>query len=174
MRRPAAYWWAFWAVFAASMVIYVTMTTWTLPTIEAEAGGLPAFDMRPTGYHIDAAREFLGALNDTGRALYTGPQRIMDLFYPGLLALSLWLGLWGLYRPRVALPLCLAVLVGAVGDYTENHLVAGMLATPLDALTADQVARASTWTVVKSIGDTIGLTALLIGGLAAFWRRRRA
>jgi len=39
----------FWMIFAVMMGVYLVMVLWSLPLIMADAGGLPAFDLRPTG-----------------------------------------------------------------------------------------------------------------------------
>ncbi len=155
------------------MAIYVTMITWTLPTIQAAAGGLPAFDMRPGGYDFAAAQTFLTALSQDGRDLYLGAQHRLDLIYPGLLALTLILGLRLVWAPRLATQFSIAACVAAVADYTENMLVGRMLRQTVDAVTPDMVASANWATLVKSAGDTIAMTALLIGGLLALYRRFR-
>ena len=80
---------AYWLIFALMLAVYGAMVIWTLPAISDGAGGLIAFDLRPTGYSIPEARAFLSSLNDDARALYLGPQGRLDMVYPALLGLVL-------------------------------------------------------------------------------------
>ena len=89
---------AFWTLVAITLAIYASMLIWTLPRITAAADGHVPFDMRPGGYSFDDAREFLTCLQPDGRTIYLGPQAVLDLIYPGLLAIVLTISLWTLTR----------------------------------------------------------------------------
>ncbi|MBL4766770.1 MAG: hypothetical protein JKY94_03520 [Rhodobacteraceae bacterium] len=162
---------AYWIVFAVTMAIYLTMLTWTLPAISADAAGLVPFDMRPFGYTPDEARSFLAALGDRGRALYLGPQHRLDLLYPVLLAIVLAGAVAGLIADRrLRVLLYLAILGGMFSDYTENTFVALMLKSTEPV--PDRLALfANNATVIKS-----GLTGFamigVLGGLVLAGIRR--
>lgn len=151
---------AYWLCVLAALSVYAAMVLWTLPTIAREAGGLPAFDLRPFGYSEAEARAFLTALSAEGRALYTGPQRVLDLFYPALLGISLigpvlWLVQSGLWR---------AVFIGVIlsataSDYLENYLVAGLLAGDIQA---HAIFAASRMTMLKSALDSCAFVIVLV------------
>jgi hypothetical protein len=154
----------FWALVALTLTTYAAMLTWSLPTLSAAAGGLAPFDMRPGGYGLAEAEAFLRALTPDGRHFYKTVQHRLDIAYPGLLALTLFLAIvgaaprrFGLWRYALATP---AIGV-AVFDWFENAAVAGMLRAGVDGLTGAMVASASTWTVLKSGATTLTMTILV-------------
>lgn len=162
----------FWAVILATGVVYLTMVLWSLPEIARQAGGIPPFDMRPTGYSAEEARAFLSALGDEGRAFYRDVQHWLDLAFPGLFALSLILGFLKLAPRPLALVLSAVAIASAGFDWSENAAVAGLLAAPDPTDAA--IAAASRMTVLKSVCVTVALTALLLLGVWAVWQRWRA
>jgi hypothetical protein len=167
MRRRVLYW----SLFAAMLFVYGAMLGWTLPGITEGAGGLPPFDLRLTGYSGDEARAFLAALNAPGRALYLGPQRILDMAYPALLAMVLAGALFRFVAHRwVRLGLVLVVLGGMVADYRENYLVALMLGHD-GAVPEALVIAASRATVIKS--GLTGFAMLALGVALALAAGRR-
>lgn len=167
----------FWVLLCATVAVYALMVFWTLPGIADEAGGLVPFDMRPGGYDFDAARAFLTALSDTGRALYLGRQHWLDSFYPGLMAATVCLALWRL-TPRAApgwLRFGILILPWAAAgfDWLENALVRQLLLATPDAVTAQAVAAASRATLAKSVLTTIAAVVVLVLVLRRFWVRWR-
>ena len=155
---------AFWALFAVTMAIYALMVLWTLPGIAADAGS-PAFDMRPAGYSHAEAQAFLGGLTDSGRSIYEGPQRVLDLAYPALLALVLsWSAFWATHdrAPAIGLAICALALLGMCADYAENAAVARMLTAGADGISEAQVGWAARFTLVKSGATTLAMVALLL------------
>ncbi len=155
---------AYWIVFAVTLAIYLTMLTWTLPGIRADAAGLVPFDMRPMGYSPDEARSFLAALGDKGRALYLGPQAQLDLLYPLVLAIVLAGAVSALIADwRLRGILYIFILGGMLADYTENTFVALMLeyTEPVPDRLASLASKA---TVVKSVSTGIAMVVVL-GGL---------
>lgn len=171
---------AFWFLAGATIVVYLFMVLLTLPYIQSQAGGLAPFDMRPLGYSFDEAKAFLSALTPEGKAYYLGPQHWLDLFFPGLIAATLYCALVVLLRPYMGgngrFVAALAAFV-AVFDWLENGAVAGMLNAGPEGVTADMVAAASRWTLLKSGVSAVVYTAVLVLALVAGWRlwkRRRA
>ena len=162
----------FWAVVAAALAVYAAMVLWSIPRIQAEAGGLPVFDMRPGGYGIEEARAFLTALSDEGRDFYLRVQHRLDLIYPALLALATG---WALLRLAPGggawRLLALVPVPGMVFDWLENGAVARMLTAGPEGLTAAMVERASFWSQLKA-GFTTGSLSLLLILLALRALRR--
>lgn len=166
---------AFWLVFLAMAAVYATMLLWTLPTISAAAGGLAPFDMRPLGYSFEQARAFLAALTEEGRKLYLDVQHRLDLVYPLLLAATLVLGCLLLTSSMPLRWLVIApALLGMVFDYLENAAVADMLTAGHQQLTAELVAEASRWTLLKSLATTVAMLLVLALLLWRVFARRRA
>ena len=113
--------------------------------------GLGNFDGRLLGYDVDAARAYLSALSDQGRALYLGPFRWVDTVFPILVACAIGGTIW---RTALGFPVAqriamLGVVVAyLVVDLSENAFVAQMLRSvgPVSAELAD---RASDMTQMK-------------------------
>jgi membrane protease YdiL (CAAX protease family) len=155
----------YWGLFGLTLAIYVTMLGWSLPTVSAAAGGLTPFDMRPSGYSFAEAVAFLSALSDDGASFYLQVQQVLDIFYPGLLALTLFFAIaallpspWGHWRWLPAV----AALPVAIFDYLENHAVAAMITAGANGVTPELVAFASQWTVFKSISSMVAMSLVLL------------
>ncbi len=159
-------------LFATTLLVYVVMVTWTLPGIANNAGGMPAFDMRPGGYSLEVAQAFLLALGAEGRSLYTGPQRWLDIAYPAMLAAVLMFSIAYFVKPGVIRwILMIFPIVGAAADYLENIAVAGMLATVPTDVTLQTVSAASRWSVLKASCTTVA--GLVVLAMLAFAMGRR-
>ena len=168
MRRATV----FWALFMAALALYLVIVLWSLPRISAEAGGLSPFDMRPMGYSLDEARDFLTALSDSGRTFYLGTQHRLDWLYPALLGTAFALGFSLLFRGGLLWLLILLSACVVAFDWLENLAVADLLRAEPAALDVDQVAAAARWSVLKSAATTLAWIALVAGGILALWRRR--
>ncbi len=160
----------FWTLFAIAMSVYLTMVLWSLPHLQQMAGGLSAFDMRPTGYSPPEARALIAALGSPGADFYLNTQMWLDTAYPGLLAGVLVLAFFKLAKGWLVWLLCAGAIVMAFSDYLENRAVAGMLRAGPEALTDAMVENASNWTLLKSISSTLVFVALLILLMIAVWR----
>lgn len=168
----------FWLILASALGLYAVMLAWSIPTISTAAGGLPIFDMRPTGYDFAAATTFLKALSAEGRRFYLQVQHRLDLVYPPLLALATaWATLW--LAPtgwRRAWPLLVAPAVfGAIFDLLENSAVTALLTAPLDQITPAAVARASHFSQLKAAFNIVSMLLVLLVLLlwAIRWRKAR-
>lgn len=155
----------FWGLVGLTLAVYGLMLAWSLPTISAAAGGLPPFDMRPGGYDLAEARAFLSALTTDGAAFYVGVQQPLDLAYPALIALTMFVSI-AATAPRILgrwrwVPAALAVPV-AVFDYFENHAIAVMIETGPSRLSPELVLNASQWTVLKSMTTTAAMVVLIV------------
>lgn len=161
---------------------FVSMHFWTMPRIRAGAGGLDIFDLWMNGYPPSYAHLFLDRLSPEARALYLGPQRLLDTIMP--IALTGFLAALGYLLTRrwswwLAIGLTLFPLVYFTFDMLENAQVAAMLRAPS---VPDRMAEvASRFTVLKA--ETLRLavaavtfTAVLRGALSAarLWRKEEA
>ena len=154
----------YWGLVGLTLAVYAVMLTWSLPTVSRAAGGLVPFDMRPGGSTHAEAVAFLSALTAQGTRFYLDVQQRLDIAYPALIALTLFLsiaaaapgrlGRWRWALAGVALPI-------AAFDYLENHAVALMIAADPRRLGPELVAEASRWTVLKSGATTIAMVILL-------------
>ncbi len=155
----------FWLVVATAIALYGVMVMWSLPIIANDAGGLLAFDMRPTGYVFEEARLLLSALSPETTAFYLNVQQRLDILFPFFQSLAIG---WAIFR---LLPhrwrgwrygVALVALPGMVFDYLENIIVAEMLNAGAKGLTRQMVDLASYYTQMKSIFVTISMTLLLV------------
>ena len=163
----------FWLLFAVAMAVYLTMVLWSLPHLRQMAGGLPAFDLRPTGYTPEEARALIRALAPSGADFYLNVQHWLDTAYPALMAAVLILAFAKLARGFWIWVLAIGALVAAACDYMENRAVAGMLRAGPDAVSDARANGASGWTLWKSASSTVVFLAL--AGLLArmCWQRLR-
>ena len=155
-------WKIYWVVVAATVTNYLIMVLWSLPLVSEMAGGGVPYDMRPGGYSLDDAREFLMAITDEGRDFYLNTQQFLDLFYPTLMAITIAIPLAHLVPRYWGWTLAALAIAAGVIDHLENSAVAVMLQVEPDALTEAMVSTASNWTLAKSISTTIALVALLL------------
>lgn len=163
----------FWILFTVMVGVYLVMALWSIPKITADAGGLLAFDLRPTGYSFAEAQAFLTALSDEGRGFYLNVQHMLDGAYPALFAVVMVMAFNHLFAGWPRWGAIALALAGAGFDYMENTAVAVMLRAG-DELSAAMVATASQWTVLKSGAVTLALLALIAGLLMAWLRKRKA
>ncbi len=144
--------------------VFMAMSVWSLALIEAEAGGQPAFDLRFSGYALAEAQAFLTALSAEGRAMYLGPQAVLDTIYPPAAAVVLAIGAWVLtpgWPGWLRLVLVAVAACGMTADLMENSAVRALLQTGADQITVDQVARANMLTLAKSLCNTVSILVIL-------------
>lgn len=172
----ATVWKYYWGLVLVTLGFYATILLWSLPKVAASAGGLVPFDLRPAGYSVASANEFLAAISEEGRRFYLGPQHQLDAIFPLLMGCSLGFGLFGLLKGKarslrfmaLALP-----FVAASADTMENQAVKAMLlAAPV---TDEMILSANQWTLLKSGATTLSilwLTLLLLSRLSVRLRQR--
>jgi hypothetical protein len=160
----------FWILFLLTISVYLTMILWSLPHLRDLAGGLTAFDLRPTGYSPAEARALVSALGTSGADFYLNVQLWLDTAYPALLAAVLVLAFNKLAQGWLVWLLCCGAVFMALSDYLENRVVAAMLRAGSVALTDDMVASASNWTLLKSASSTPVFIMLVILLMHACWR----
>lgn len=161
------------AIFAwiVAIAVYLVMLAWSLPVLTAFTGGLPVFDMMPTGYSFTQASELILALGPDGKVFYLGTQHKIDLIYPLSLGIAFSLSFRLLYRGNIARILVALAAVAAGLDLLENSAVAEMLTAGQMGLTEDMVVFASRITIAKSVVTSLAFLALLVGFARSIWRR---
>jgi hypothetical protein len=172
--------WAFWILAGATLALYLAIVLWSLPTVTAEAGGLTPFDLRPGGYSFEEARAFLAALTPEGVAFYDQVQHRLDIFFPALIALTLYFAIAALLPRSLGgwrFVLATPALLLAPFDWLENAAVGEMLHAGAEGTTSQMASAASGWTQAKSLMTTVVMSALLLLLIwkagAAIARRRR-
>lgn len=115
-----------------SILAYVMMVLFTLPRLQALAGGLELFDVRMIGYTPEYARQLLSALGSEGRQVYLTQQIPLDMIYSLLFAMSYSvLTAYLLHRlswfEGPAFYLAMLPLIGGLLDGCENLAVMTML-----------------------------------------------
>lgn len=153
----------FWAIPAATLAAWLSMNLWTVPGIEETAGGLRLLDMRFTGYSYEEAQEFVSALGDEGTALYLGAQYWLDMVFPPLLGVVLFLFYHWLFPGLPGLIAGVVSITYVAADILENFSVAAMLRAGADGITPEMVATANQWTTAKWGLALIGVVMLVIG-----------
>ncbi len=161
----------FWVILAATLAAWLSMNLWTVPRIEATAGGLRLLDMRFTGYSYEEVQEFVSAIGDEGAALYLGAQYWLDMVFPPLLGAVIFLFFRWLFPGLPGLVIGIVSLTYVAADILENLAVAAILRAGADGLTPEMAATASKWTTAKWGIAIVGLVTLIIG-IALSLRRR--
>ena len=156
---------------AISVVLYGIVFFWSLPVLTGEAGGLWPFDLRPTGYSVTEARQYLAALSSEGRAFYLTIHHRLDVFFPAMLAITALLAARLVYGRRASILVSIVVLMATASDYFENYFVAEMLRHEASQLDATMIQIASFWTVSKFALVALVVAALVAGVLHLLWVR---
>jgi hypothetical protein len=156
--------WYLWVLPLLTALVYAVLVLWFGPQLQAAAGGLAPFDLRPLGYDLDQARLFLTMLTPEGREIYLGPVRVNDTVFPILFTLTLCLPIrrwhWAWALPALAYGLL---------DLAENMAVATLLRTG-PAVESGAVAWASALTQGKFAASVVALALCFW----ALWLARRA
>lgn len=162
--------------FVPAMAVYSLMLLYTIPQVEQHAVGMKLFDLSPSGYSFEYARELLGALGVNGRETYLYRQLPADFVYPGLFAVSCclllsWLFAKSLKTSSRIFYLCFVPVIAGLFDYLENICIVLML-NSYPNVTESHVAFASFFTILKS-AFTTAFFVLLIVGVVLFWKMKR-
>ncbi|MCB1517032.1 MAG: hypothetical protein KDJ19_05380 [Hyphomicrobiaceae bacterium] len=165
-----------WPLVAVTLGVYLAMVLWSLPQLQTYSDGQLAFDLRPMGYGYEDAQSLISALGPDGINFYLGIQQFLDLFYPALMALTLFVsialllpknfGIWRLILPWIAFP-------GAAFDYAENTAVREMLLGGPEGLDPTLVAWASQASQMKALFSSMAMLLLAVLLLRWGWRRLR-
>lgn len=154
-------------LFVLTMVVYVTMLSYSIPVVSAFAPEFPLFDLSPFGYSFSYANELLSTLGADGRNLYLSTQLPLDFLYPGLFSITYSLMLIWLYsklfdKNSKINYFALVPLLAGIFDYIENILIIKMISSFPD-LQATTVKIASMFTVLKSSFTMFFFFLLIVG-----------
>lgn len=158
-----------WVLPGVTLAVYAALVTIGVTRLVPEAQGLQPFDLRPMGYSMTEARNYLQALSPRGFVLYQGPIWWLDTVFPALMGLTL---VWWM-RPLTGAFgfVCVTTATVYVGlDWAENYFIQSILNGGPDFLNYGSVVAASILTQCK-------FTAVALGFVLAArqsWRRVRA
>jgi len=155
------------AIAIPTIIVYLTMLSYTIPKVEQHASGMKVLDLLPTGYSFSYAIELLDALGKKGRDAYKYQQLPLDFIYPGLFAVSGCLLLSLIFiktqnsNSRLLYLYFIPVAAG-VFDYLENISIFYMLCS-YPNVTETLVTFASVMTIFKSTLTMVFFLLLLLG-----------
>jgi hypothetical protein len=154
-------------LFALTMVVYISMLSYSIPAVSAFAPELPLFDLSPTGYNFTYANELLSTLGTEGRHLYLTTQLPLDFIYPGFFAITYALLLVWLFKKtfkadsKIYSISVVPFLAGSF-DYMENIFIIKMI-NSYPNLQETTVEAANVFTILKSGFTTVFFVLLLVG-----------
>ena len=154
-------------LFVLTMIVYVVMLSYSIPTVSAFAPEFPLFDLSPLGYSFSYASELLNSLGVDGRNLYLYTQLPLDFIYPGLFSVTyslmlVWLCSKLFNKNSKVYYLALVPFLAGVFDYIENIYIVKMINSFPD-LQVTTVKTASLFTVLKSSFTLFFFTLLIVG-----------
>lgn len=132
----------------------------TLAQLTESSGGYGILDF-DQGYDMARVREVLGSYDAEGMKLY-GSIQLLDLFNPALYSLTAAVFTRLLWRGRGPDWLCLAPLLGGIGDYAEN-VTLFLMARSYPEISNGLVSASSTLSFAKNGLMVIGMLPLLLG-----------
>lgn len=147
-----------WGLPLLTLAVYLWLVIGYGIPLQEMAGGLPPFDLRPTGYDALDVRTYLTALPPEGAALYLGPVARLDTAFPVLMGLTF---LWWM-RPVITGPgmvAGLAALAYLALDLAENAATGSLVRAGPFGFDARAVIAASILTQAKFLA--FGLAAVL-------------
>lgn len=145
-------------VLIIAMIVYGIMVGLTLPLIQTEASGLTPFDLRPTGYSVEASKQFISSLSERGLDVYRFIQLPLDFIYPLLLGIFAYLTLDKLLMGLKLHSLRWISLSVIVFDYLENIGIYFMLETQ----SVQVIKISSLMSVLKALSTSLVLTLLML------------
>ncbi len=162
-------------LFALTMVVYISMLTYSIPAVSAFAPEFPIFDLSPLGYSFNYANELLNSLGVDGRNLYLSTQLPLDFIYPGLFSITYSLLLLWLFSKTISTNskvnyFSFVPFLAGIFDYVENVFIIKMISSFPD-LQVTTVKVASVFTILKS-SFTMLFFVLLTVGVAVWFRQK--
>lgn len=153
--------------FIPAMVVYAIMLLYSIPQVGHYAPEMKLFDLSPTGYSFEYAKELLHVLGVKGRDLYLYQQLPLDFIYPGLFAVSCclllsWLFAKSLNSDSKMFYLCFIPVAAGFFDYLENIGIVRILMSYPD-IAESLVSITSFLTILKSTCTTAFFVFLLLG-----------
>lgn len=132
----------------------------TLGQLKAVSGGFGILDF-DQGYTTERVAEVFGSYGEHGFSLYRRIQ-LLDVFNPALYSLISAVLTYLLWRGLGVDWLCLAPLLGGIGDYAEN-ITLFLLANGYPDVSDDLVSVSSTLSLIKNALLMVGMLPLLVG-----------
>jgi len=74
--------------FVVTQIFYGTMLLFSIPKVMQYSNGMKILDMLPTGYSAEYVQTLFQTLGEIGQNVYLFQQIPLDMFYPGLFAIS--------------------------------------------------------------------------------------
>lgn len=153
-------------IFLFTNMVYLFMIFITIPKVMSYAKGMKIFDMMPTGYSLDYARELVTVLGPDGRKTYLFTQLPVDMIYPFLFGLTYSLMIAYFINKlrwfdKPILYMSILPILAGLFDYLENIGIIIMLNSHQD-LSLLLVGLSNWFTITKSVLSTISFTFLLI------------
>ena len=163
-------------LFIATMLVYLTILFYTIPSVTDQAPNMKVFDMSPGGYSQTYAEELLGAIGPTGREAYLKRQVPIDFIYPGLFALTYTLMLVWIFKKSFnakskVFSLALIPAIAGLFDYFENICIILMIKS-FPTLDSNLVNVSSMFSITKS-ALTIAFYILFLYGLVLFYIKKK-
>ncbi|MHA2940486.1 hypothetical protein ACXJY6_19600 [Vibrio sp. RC27] len=159
-------------LFLLTMIVYLTMLSYSIPAVSTFAPELPIFDLSPFGYSFAYADNLLNTLGIEGRATYLSTQLPFDFIYPGLFSITYSLMLVWLFgktssRNSKIYYFALVPFLAGMFDYVENIFIIKMI-NSFPELQVTTVKIASTLTILKSSFTMLFFVLLIVGFVLLF------
>ena len=159
--------------FVVTQIFYGTMLFFSVPKVVQYSNGMKILDMLPTGYRAEYVQTLFQTLGETGRTIYLFQQIPLDMFYPGLFAISFSLLLTFIFEKVFSKEsklqlLSIVPIFGGLFDYFENiGIIVMLLIYPnfqpwIARITNIFSVLKSTFTIIMFALLTIGIIMFLI------------
>ena len=132
----------------------------TLGQLKEVSGGFGILDF-DQGYTKERVEEVLGSYGERGFSLY-GRIQLLDIFNPALYSLIAAVLTYLLWRGRGVDWLCLAPLLGGIGDYAEN-VTLFLIARGYPDVSGGLVSVSSALSLIKNGLLILGFLPLIVG-----------
>ncbi len=156
--------WRWLAVIIVAYVVVFGAILMTLGQLMEVSGGVGILDFEQ-GYTKERVAEVFGSYGESGFTLYNRIQ-LLDILNPALYSLISAVLTYLLWNGRGVDWLCLAPLLGGIGDYVEN-VTLFLLARGYPNLPEGLIAVSSTLSLIKNGLLILGAVPLVVG--LALW-----
>ena len=154
--------------FVVTQIFYGTMLLFSIPKVMQYSNGMKILDMLPTGYSAEYVQTLFQTLGEIGQNVYLFQQIPLDMFYPGLFAISYSLLLAFIFKKVFSKEsklqlLSIVPIFGGLSDYFENIGIIAMLniypnfIPKLANITAVFSVLKSTFTIIMFVLLTFGI-----------------
>ena len=170
--------WLVLMLFGVTTCVFSAIIFYSIPAVLEQAPEMKLFDISPSGYSYEYAKELLEAIGPEGRERYLMLQLPIDFIYPGLFAVTYTLMLIWVFSKRFnsgSKIFILALVPAAAGlfDYIENIGIVIMLKS-YPNLSSGVVQFTSTFSSLKSVMTAVFYILLICGLLLLAVKRKPA